>query len=261
MKHLLLSFYLIILSTLQAQTTFVAAHRGQASSVPENSIRGIKKLLPTGIKYVEIDVRTSKDSILVIMHDASLKRTTEKNAQTHELTSAELKELILVGGDKSDHIPSLSEICNLLKNWNDINSEKRVNLYVDCKDADPKQLTAALQQYDLLDSAVFYAKDSYLLELRKIHPTIRIISALKNTDNLDNKITELHPFAFDVSFPILTKELVDKIHNHEIKVFSDLLFEFDNDATYKQAKAMNVDVIQTDKAKAALQALKVFKNK
>ena len=51
------------------------------------------------------------------------------------------------------------------------------------------------------------------------------------------------------------------LNNHEIKVFSDLLFEFDNDATYKQAKAMNVDVIQTDKAKAALQALKAFKNK
>lgn len=259
MKYLILSFPLLILFNLQAQVTFVAAHRGQASSAPENSMRGIKNLLPTGIKYIEVDIRTSKDSILVIMHDASLKRTTKCPAQTNELTFKELKQLTMVGGKKKDRIPSLSEVCNILKNWNDINTKRQVNLYVDCKDAHPKQLIETLLHYGLLDNAVFYAKDSYLLELRKLHPTIKIIAALKKTDDLDNKITELRPFAFDIPFPILTKELVDKIHGHRIEVFSDLLFNFDNNTTYKQAKAMNVNVIQTDRANKALHALKVFK--
>lgn len=252
MKYLLLFALFLLQPDVQAQVTSVAAHRGQASDAPENSLRGIEKLLPTGIKYIEIDVRTSKDGALVIMHDASLKRTTNSLAQVGELSFEELKKLKLTGGSNDDRIPSLAEVCGLLKNWNNTNPKHQVHLYVDCKAAQPEPLIATLQHYGLLEEAVFYAKDSYLLELRKLQPTIRIMPALKDPDVLERKVAELRPFAFDVFFPILSEELVRKIHRHGVQVFSDLLAIFDSEQTYERAKAMKVDVIQTDRAAEAL---------
>lgn len=63
---------------VQAETEAeVIGHRGAARTAPENTVSGIKAGLRGGSDAVEVDVRLSADSELVLMHDATLERTTD----------------------------------------------------------------------------------------------------------------------------------------------------------------------------------------
>ncbi len=73
----------------------VAAHRGDWRKMPENSIPGIKNCVETGVDIVEIDVRMTKDSVLVLMHDATLDRTTTGSGKISEWTLKDLQALFL----------------------------------------------------------------------------------------------------------------------------------------------------------------------
>ncbi len=220
----------------------------------------MKKLLPSGIKYIEIDVRTSKDRELVIMHDGSLKRTTNSKTNVSELTLEELKKVKVTGWFnirfRKNTIPTLEEVCVLIADWNLVNPKQQVNLYVDCKNADPEKLLNILKKHKLTDSSVFYGNDNYLQKLRELDSSLKIMPGLKNEKALDAKVKNLKPYAFDVSYSALTPELVSAIHAHGILVFSDLLFLYDRKSAYRKAHKMGVDVIQTDRAKKALRVIK-----
>lgn len=216
----------------------------------------MKKLLPSGIKYIEIDVRTCKDGELVIMHDGSLKRTTNSKARVNELTLEELKKVKVTGWFnirfRKNTIPTLEEVCALISDWNQNNPGQQVHLYVDCKEADLQKLLSILKKHKLSDSSVFYGKDNYLQQLRELDSDVKIMPGLKNAEDLVAKVARLKPYAFDVSYSSLTPELVNAIHSHGVQVFSDLLFLNDRKSSYRKAQKMGVDVIQTDKAKKAL---------
>ncbi|HSJ21104.1 MAG TPA: glycerophosphodiester phosphodiesterase family protein [Nocardioidaceae bacterium] len=53
------------------------AHRGASSEVAENTLAAVRRAVELGADLVEIDVRRSKDGALVLMHDATLTRTTD----------------------------------------------------------------------------------------------------------------------------------------------------------------------------------------
>lgn len=254
------AFFLFLFSLgLHAQKPQVAAHRGKAFGIPENTVRGIQKLLPSGIKYIEIDVRTSKDGRLLIMHDGSLKRTTNSKARVKHLTWHELQQVRISGWlnirFRNNRIPSLEEVCGVVSGWNSLHPSHPVYLYVDCKEADPRQLLDILQRHRLDKESVFYGGDTYLAELRKLDPELKIMPGLKSPEDLYSKAEVLQPYAFDVSYSLLTAQLVQEIHSRGILVFSDLLFLNDRRGAYKKARAYGVDVIQTDKAKKVLRVL------
>lgn len=54
----------------------VVSHRGDWRHAPENSLWSIKCAADAGADVVEIDVSLTKDSILVLMHDKTIDRTT-----------------------------------------------------------------------------------------------------------------------------------------------------------------------------------------
>lgn len=55
------------------------SHRGDTQHYPENSLPAILSAIMLGADAVEIDIRLTKDNIMVLMHDESLKRTTNWN--------------------------------------------------------------------------------------------------------------------------------------------------------------------------------------
>lgn len=66
---------------LVTQSTPVAniAHRGASGEIAENTLAAIHRAVEIGADLVEVDVQRSKDGVLVLLHDATLTRTT--NAQ------------------------------------------------------------------------------------------------------------------------------------------------------------------------------------
>ncbi|MEU6095597.1 glycerophosphodiester phosphodiesterase family protein [Streptomyces sp. NPDC047079] len=55
----------------------VVAHRGASGSAPENTMAAVDRAAAMGFGWVENDVQRTKDGRLVVIHDATLDRTTD----------------------------------------------------------------------------------------------------------------------------------------------------------------------------------------
>jgi glycerophosphoryl diester phosphodiesterase len=66
------------------------AHRGGGGVRPENTIEAFAAAYQEGIRYFELDVHTSRDGVMVVCHDADLRRTTDRSDVIHELDFAEI---------------------------------------------------------------------------------------------------------------------------------------------------------------------------
>jgi glycerophosphoryl diester phosphodiesterase len=96
----------------------VIGHRGAAAYAPENTIEGIKTAADLGAKWIELDVKLSKDSIPILFHDDDLDRTTNGHGPVADMNWNDLKDLD-AGAWFSDSfagigIPSLEEALDVI---------------------------------------------------------------------------------------------------------------------------------------------------
>ena len=73
------------------QPVTVVAHRGLADGTPENTLAAFLQSVERGIDTIELDVRTTKDGHLVILHDVSLDRTTDCSGLLADLSLERIK--------------------------------------------------------------------------------------------------------------------------------------------------------------------------
>src|SRR5688572_19872613 len=71
----------------------VFAHRGGAGLAPENTAAAFAQAVTLGVDGCELDVRLSKDGEVVVIHDATLDRTTDADGPVDALTAAELARI------------------------------------------------------------------------------------------------------------------------------------------------------------------------
>ena len=62
----------------------VIAHRGDHTNAPENTLAAYQHSIEDGADFVEIDLRTTKDSQLVIMHNATIDHMTGRQGQVSD---------------------------------------------------------------------------------------------------------------------------------------------------------------------------------
>ncbi len=68
----------------------VIGHRGAAAYAPENTLDSFREARRRGAAWVEIDVKLTADSVPIVMHDSSLKRTTGIDRLAAEIRAADL---------------------------------------------------------------------------------------------------------------------------------------------------------------------------
>ena len=71
----------------------ISAHRGENGVFPENTVIGFEEAARLGASQVEFDVKRTKDGRLVIMHDATVDRTTNGKGKVAELAFDEIRAL------------------------------------------------------------------------------------------------------------------------------------------------------------------------
>lgn len=71
----------------------IIAHRGASAVAPENTLASFKRAVEVGADGVEFDVRLSRDGVPVVIHDASLLRTTGMNERVAVLTAEQLSRI------------------------------------------------------------------------------------------------------------------------------------------------------------------------
>ena len=71
----------------------VYGHRGAAGEAPENTIAACRHAIERGTRYLELDMRLSRDNQLVVVHDNSVNRTSYNRGSVASYTAAELAKM------------------------------------------------------------------------------------------------------------------------------------------------------------------------
>jgi glycerophosphoryl diester phosphodiesterase len=97
----------------------VIGHMGSCADRPGNTLASLRRAAEAGAHVSEVDVRTTRDSVLVCIHDDTVDRTTDGKGKVADLTLAELKKLD-AGAKfdpkfKGERVPTLREVLEAAK--------------------------------------------------------------------------------------------------------------------------------------------------
>jgi len=97
----------------------VIAHRGFSGAAPENTLAAFRKAIDVGSDMIELDIQLSQDGKIVVIHDETLKRTTNGQGKVVDHTLQELKKLDagcrFRAEFSGERIPTLQEVLDLAK--------------------------------------------------------------------------------------------------------------------------------------------------
>jgi len=106
------------------QVSQTVAHRGASSERPENTLAAFQRAIDVGATATEVDVQTSQDGKLFLLHDSTLDRTTSGKGKATELTLAKLKQLDagswFDAKYREERIPTLAEALKLCRGKIDV---------------------------------------------------------------------------------------------------------------------------------------------
>jgi len=89
-------------------------HRGVAARAPENTLAGFRLAFEEGAHGIEFDIRATRDNVLVVLHDATVDRTTSGHGILSDLTLEEVRALdagvSFASQFQDERIPTLDEV-------------------------------------------------------------------------------------------------------------------------------------------------------
>lgn len=126
-----------------ADRPLVVGHRGMRREAPENTLANFRACLELKLG-IELDVRRSKDGQLIVLHDATLDRTTDGKGKAADLTLAELKKLDAGSwfdpAFRNERLPSLEEVFTLAARYPQVSYRIAIDLKEPGTEADVVRL-------------------------------------------------------------------------------------------------------------------------
>jgi glycerophosphoryl diester phosphodiesterase len=105
-----------MLETLPRPTIF--AHRGASAHAPENTLAAFQLALAQGADGIELDAKLSADGQVVVMHDATVDRTTDSHGRVKDMSLAELGSLdagaFFAENYRREKVPTLENVFEAL---------------------------------------------------------------------------------------------------------------------------------------------------
>jgi glycerophosphoryl diester phosphodiesterase len=221
----------------------VIAHRGSHLNVPENTLIAYENAIQEGADYVEIDLRTTKDGHLVIMHDESITRMTGIKGQVKDLNYSDIRNLKIKPAVKGDtntyHIPEFADVLNVCKG--------RINIYLDFKDADVEKTYMLLKKYGMQNNVVVYLnKEEQYGQWKNVAPHVPLMASLPENTNSFQINNFLDTMRLDVVDNAYNVDLVNLVHKRKTAVWLDVQSDNEGPATWEQALKLGADGLQTD---------------
>jgi len=207
---------------------WIIGHRGYPAKYPENTLAAFQAAIDAGAVMIELDVMLSRDRKVVVIHDATLERTTNGKGSVADFTLAELQQLD--AGSWFDaqfadqQLPALSEVLDQVNGRAYVNIEIKSEAYQSHHppDAIEKQVVELLRQKKLVDSVIISSFNVKFLEQiasMKQAPAIAFISENPADEKTVQMCTRLKVFSWHPDHKIVTPEQVELMHARGIKVF------------------------------------------
>jgi glycerophosphoryl diester phosphodiesterase len=232
-------------NTAVPRPRFLVAHRGAHLAQPENSLQAIRDAGRFGATHAEVDVRTTRDGELVLMHDGAVDRTTNGQGSIAELGLGELRQLTLElrdGTPSTEPVPTFAEALEAA-------AQANVGLYVDVKDVTAEQLVRALRGIDARRVLVYESDFDWLDRLHALAPAVPILAECKDADEIREAVTRFGTREFASTYNRFSPELAAAAHAVGGSVIVDVLgLDMDLEGRILDAVRRGADGIQTDDA-------------
>lgn len=243
----------------------ISAHRGgDTEGLPENAIETFAHWAKKFPLIIECDVRMSKDSVLVLMHDETLDRTSTGSGKISNYTLQELRELRLKdpnGESTSYRIPTLEEAL--------IWGKGNVLFTLDVKQDVPYSLLSQVIQLTDASSSVIVItyNASQASAVHRINPDLMISASVKSEKDIVKLAEAGIPDNRIVAFVGTTqpkKELVELLHAHGIMTILGTMGNLDKQAdsrgyqVYAEYVENGADILSTDRPAEAQKALDFY---
>ncbi|MEX6691296.1 glycerophosphodiester phosphodiesterase family protein [Danxiaibacter flavus] len=251
-KFLLPILGLFFINTVPAQKSLfpeinhrvvVIAHRGNHQHVPENTLASFEQAIACHADFVEMDLRTTKDGKMVIMHDATVNRTTNGSGKVSDLTYNELMQLTVRPASASDtghyKIPLFEDALRICTG--------KIHIYLDFKDAN------VVQAYDLIKAAgmekqivVYLNKEEQYSQWKSAAPQMPLMASIPEnikTEEALNTFLKKTPVEFTDSADPAMIPFLNKRH---VAVWLDIQGNDEGPAKWNDALKMGVQGLQSD---------------
>jgi glycerophosphoryl diester phosphodiesterase len=240
----------------------VTAHRAAHKQYPENSLAALQEAIRLKIDIAEVDIRQTKDHVLVIMHDGKVDRTTNGKGALTDLTYQQLLELrLLQDGKPTDQkVPTLEQVLKMAKG--------KILIDLDFKLGDEdalKRTYKTIEETQTTNQVLFFLYQyKYAPLVHAVNPAIKIMPRAYRADDvnkiLDMKIVKV--MHIDESF--YSDSLMKTIRDQHVRIWSNSLGTYDDlelspsHSGFKTllAKTKYVNVIQTNLPEEWLKYLK-----
>ncbi len=225
-------------------TTQITAHRGGAAYAPENTLAALTAAIEMKSDYAEIDVQETKDGVVVLLHDSSLKRTTGYNKYIWDVNYNEV--IKLDAGSKfgrkfaGEKIPSLDEVIKFCKGKINLNIEIKSNGH---NENIVVRVLNVIKENEAESHCVITSMDYSLLSaVKEIEPNIRTGYILKMAyGDFENRVDADF---LSIKHTYATKKVIAAAHNcgKEVHVWT-----VNSRSDIERMKLLDVDNIITDR--------------
>ncbi|GGO96347.1 glycerophosphodiester phosphodiesterase [Wenjunlia tyrosinilytica] len=185
-------------------------HRGVMGVEPENTLRSFIRAEREGLDVIELDLHLSSDGALVVMHDATVDRTTDGSGPIGDHTLDELRKLDAGLGER---VPTFDEVLDAV----------RAPLQAEIKDrAAARALADTMRRRDLLERVtVISFHDEAVAEIRERLPGVRTgLVAGRYGEDVVRRAKDVGAELAVLNLRRLTLAVVERLHDEGIGVVS-----------------------------------------
>ncbi|MGH0052601.1 MAG: glycerophosphodiester phosphodiesterase [Sphaerochaetaceae bacterium] len=202
----------------------IYAHRGYSGCYPENTMLAFQKALEAGSDGLELDVQLTKDGELVVIHDETVDRTTNRTGRVCDYTLAELKQCNAAAKSVYTNtfmtIPTFEEYCAWTATTNLVTNIEIKSSIIYYPEIEEKTMDM-VKRYKLEKKIIISSFNHLsLCAVKAINPFIPC-GALVPESGLVNAGYAVHKFGFEYFHPAfctMSKEAVQECHDHQVMV-------------------------------------------
>ncbi len=230
----------------RAPQVLVTAHRARHTRYPENSLAAIRDAIAGGADIVEVDVRTTRDGRMILMHDSDIDRTTDGRGKVKDLTWKELQQYHLQGGGDTCRIPLLEEAL--------LTARGRIMVDLDMKGVHVLPLVRMVQHTGTARQVIFFDADTAVLDsVLLVDSTLMIMPRAHDTAELRRLLIRYDAPVVHIDDSFFTPEVVRAIRDDGARVWINALGKPDLMAAagiwkgYKELTGGGAGILQTDR--------------
>jgi glycerophosphoryl diester phosphodiesterase len=234
---------------LKSSKTELSAHRGAQVAAPENTLEAITQAGRLGYGFVEIDVRKTKDGEYILMHDATVDRTTTGSGKVKDLTLEEIQSFNIEDkeGNVTDHkVPTLDEVLEEADKYNiGINFDGSKGEWADKEFVDG--IMEEAEEAEILNHSFFVlSNDDTRNQFNEWYPEATVTflgNALKNAEADIEELKQYDNAIYSTSINNVDEETAKEIRKAGLKLH---VYSVNTAETYEKAKSIHPRVIETD---------------